>query len=1099
MPTATKQPGDEDLNVAQNLQNRETDFSSQVSSSQGRGTSDVADDIDAAGGNVGGYIKKGTHVDQHGDTVQNNYNADDPSANIDDAKEREEAGDSSANTPFIYNNGDSRQGGMRGFAGNLRGKGKNLAASGSILTLLLLSIAGVGGITTTIGSSILINIKEIFQNDRADGARANEIFSQATIAHKIDYKGADCGRVAIKCRMGTMSDKELKKYEAAGFKLQGDIIGTDGKKIGDYSSPEENTPTTDKTTSAKTANDRYIIRKVTFSDGHSVSSGSGFFAWTAANVKMRVASVGAFNPRSAFFLNEKFNDILEKAFGFNKGKTLTGATDDEINKNFDEETHGTTQAEEEAGVQTVTEAKEKSIGDKIKSAASSSANVALNTFTAACTAYNAAETAVTGVKMVRLYQLVSFALPWFQAADQIKTQGSISPELVNNLSSRLTSYKTTGPEAGLTATDSQGYQIAAYGDQSKLADFAKTWMLGGDPTGTAAHIDSVLTTITSLKGSIDSKTGKKTVRYICKGLSNVGATAVGLGLLLASCVSSFFGNEATGPASCALPLAWTLVGFAAQQAISSLADQISQYAINEAKNFHLGSDLDGVDAGNAIAAGAGLMLGGTSTASGLQPARNVSDIQNYISYTDNINNQYIAAEQYNTRNTPFDITNQYSFLGSIISRIKPIGEGQAPLFGALANLTSIVSTAFTGNSTTANALYSQPSFSQSSRYQQCDDTDLQSIGVVPDDFCDIATFMPTTDLQAAQAQVNGTDTIDQIIDYMMKPQNASEKDGGTLDDSACGDGSPSTIVCNPAKNLPKPWQDQTPQSAKPSIDNTGKPIPGSQYARYLEYCTDARLTPASQKTWDGESGSEAYWGTTIKSIEDGSNRDQDWYSGKQCTDPIHSKMMEMFRDYTNYCLQVATMDGTDNCWDTTTASNAALINSTAGVCGLVNNPNITYVNPKTKEDLAKNCAGQTVTNVCGDQMMIDPQLANTLNTLSSKYKIYVNNFGFADDRTTCDQGQHPKGKAVDLNGIQEIGGAGAGGTNWGDINYNDPNQLKVVNQYASDFIATLPSNEGGVGQKQCGVNPSFAGQTNVNGAALFEDSCNHLHIDVRTR
>lgn len=100
---------------------------------------------------------------------------------------------------------------------------------------------------------------------------------------------------------------------------------------------------------------------------------------------------------------------------------------------------------------------------------------------------------------------------------------------------------------------------------------------------------------------------------------------------------------------------------------------------------------------------------------------------------------------------------------------------------------------------------------------------------------------------------------------------------------------------------------------------------------------------------------------------------------------------------------------------------------------VANNPNIQFVNPATKTALEQFADTGQATNSCGQSFGIDPMLSGIMLGVSGKYKMYVNNFGFQSDRSFCDTGQHPAGKAIDLNGIEKIGGGGTGGgkTNWG--------------------------------------------------------------------
>lgn len=165
---------------------------------------------------------------------------------------------------------------------------------------------------------------------------------------------------------------------------------------------------------------------------------------------------------------------------------------------------------------------------------------------------------------------------------------------------------------------------------------------------------------------------------------------------------------------------------------------------------------------------------------------------------------------------------------------------------------------------------------------------------------------------------------------------------------------------------------------------------------------------------------------------------------------------------------------------------------------LAENPNMIWTQDATKQALLTYGNGGQVTNACGEPMGVSPYLTGALLALSSKYKVTVDDIGFGSDRSYCETGtyQHPKGNAIDIRAIEILGGASTSPNL-----HNYPADAVVANQFATDFLAKLPPGPyGGVGQKQCGMNPTWPStSTNINGAALFEDSCDHLHIDVRNR
>lgn len=143
MALDTKDKQSPELNPAQRLHDQETDFTS-IASNYHKTADDFQEEaaIDRAK----------THLDQHGDTVANNYNADDPEDNREDIANQENNPDAPQNPDSLYSGSDSKpqtgkSGRINNFIKNLRG---NKGATGGIVGLLIGSF-GIG----TIGLSPL--------------------------------------------------------------------------------------------------------------------------------------------------------------------------------------------------------------------------------------------------------------------------------------------------------------------------------------------------------------------------------------------------------------------------------------------------------------------------------------------------------------------------------------------------------------------------------------------------------------------------------------------------------------------------------------------------------------------------------------------------------------------------------------------------------------------------------------------------------------------------------------------------------------------------------------------------------------------------------
>lgn len=200
----------------------------------------------------------------------------------------------------------------------------------------------------------------------------------------------------------------------------------------------------------------------------------------------------------------------------------------------------------------------------------------------------------------------------------------------------------------------------------------------------------------------------------------------------------------------------------------------------------------------------------------------------------------------------------------------------------------------------------------------------------------------------------------------------------------------------------------------------------------------------------------------------------------------------------------AASSGTQTNTGTTSSIIAGSDRELAGKLADQDGKGITFLKKATVEQLKAYASGKQVANACNDPMGVSPYLSGALISLTqSKYELIIEDIGFGADRDGCerDNFQHPKGNAVDIQGIEIVGGKKTSD----GLNYIGDDGA-IAGQFATDFLALLPADNGkldrgGVGQKGCnGLNPTFPpGSIALDGAHFFKDSCDHLHIDVRNR
>lgn len=997
--------------------------------------------------------KNGNHVDAHGDEIQDNYNADDPNGDREHVKGREEAGDEG----FSYNKGDGATSRWQKLVGQLQTAGLNTGASGSVVGLLLVGLLGVGGGTTTLAGSLLVNIKEVFHNDRADASRTNKLFARAFLGNKLN-NNSGCTGSKIKCKISTMTKAQIKKYVSEGkFAFKGVYVDTDGKdtskKIEDDKTLDPDSANqTDQSEQSGGEDQRARITEIRTPPDEANPKGKWFkntrdlFGELDTNVRALRAAEQAFSSKASFYTNKFFSNVLKDKFGFSKAKK-TFPSDETANT--EEERNKIKQAQDEAlnkEVDGLSDA-DKS-GEKLKAVVSDLENkssehiktedgskggkggAVLTAISSICSVYKLSNAATTAVKLYHGAQLAKFALLFLQAADEIKDgrgDGSKVTYLANNLTSYVKDQVVgakgdltqpnlkpgdKNPKYNLSATDSQGYRIAAMGDQSKLTEFAKNYLLGGNgvvqgldtfnnavesvasnvPTGNASTprqkaktvcrmangniaalvsgclgVQAGLQVLATGWGDATLEVGRAAMAALGVGMCACSATSVAsdmfdennvtrwlkdrlsnimsvlsLGKKAAANIMSDISPDAPGKdhmvkgQSTLNPCTTVNESILAIQdaAIALLKSQLARGYFDEIlKKIAVGSDTKGVDAGNAIAAGAGVMLSTTSSGYGLKPASaakgadgNNQDITDYISYTQPLEDTYIALDKEDARQNPLDATNQYSLMGNVVRSLNLNVDSSDSLFGSFSIFSSIIPTALRSLTTgqSASALYNQPSTAangNSGRYQCTDDEDLTSIGATGDAFCDIVNVTPKNELDFAseQAYTPGNQNINNLADRMTTQLYKDSSSGLTI---GCTTTEGAELGCD--------------QTELASIDENGAPIKNSQYDKYLTYCTDKRTAP---------------WGAQSAGYEEGTDRDQRWYSGEECMFDItrpdsykngggggmssqeEAKMVSDFRMWTNVCLQSGTADGSSNCYTDDYDTNvSALASVSTGDC-----------------------------------------------------------------------------------------------------------------------------------------------------------------------
>ncbi len=816
-----------------------------------------------------GNTKSGQFTDSHGDLVDANYNGGDDNQTAAAAlNEKEQAG----SPPPLAQPGGAPSG-RSGFWGKLLAGSKRFGPSGGLAGLII----GGFGVTSVIVApgSLLVAIEKAVTNDGSDSTRTNIVFRKSYVS-KLFAAKTGSSPSKIEDKMTSMSEDQKARWVKEGFQIDLD--------------------------------DKGKITRMVFPDGTEVKTPDAFNSHAENTVEGRRTTNRVLDVRSAFFENQKFKDIL-KRFNIEKSKRISPSDDKDpakrkeaIDKSFDD--NAGLKAEDPANPDArITDLKAETsdsstVKQKVSEISDKAGKVGLAALpvSIACATYNVAQLTNATIKAKWVYDLVSFAYPFVRAAAQIESQGDIEPSVVENLADRLTWYDSNktvtksvpnqpslnvgdpNPQYNHSALDSQGLKMAIYGDFTGLTDFTKQFTAWGWETSVDSAAKGYLDAANSALG------GKQNFKKLCQGAKAANEIAS------LQCIAQ--------PWLCAL--AAVVVPALEKAAFSSLVTLLAQPAIDFIAKVDLSSALKGEGAGDAIAVGISWLLSDASLGSALRPAGGpnaLQDIKKFIADTNDVNYKYttqVALDE--AKDNPFDVTNQYSFMGQLASLINPYLTNDGTMFSKITNLTSVVNTSLTKlPDSTANALFSQPSNmtlkdglggdAAANRIGKCKSPSMADIQAACDWSGRIVGYTSDNVIQGLNNISNNTAGSDDILGQSISYMTSGDK-----------------------KNIDP---------------NTGDTVAGSDFENYVNYCV---------KRENGDKGTVPIGSSTGKIAEDDGN----WFDGERCMgkDAQDQKMLDSFATYYNWCyVQYATAERKTDCVHDQSEDSASGAANSSSTCG----------------------------------------------------------------------------------------------------------------------------------------------------------------------
>jgi len=351
---------------------------------------------------------------------------------------------------------------------------------------------------------------------------------------------------------------------------------------------------------------------------------------------------------------------------------------------------------------------------------------------------------------IQIMQLVS---SFFEAIQKVQAgDGDDSPinELANGL---VTPANTTDDDNNIVREN-----MTAMESGGMLAIYNNTKADQNDPSVSSFNIGSRL-------DNVFSQLGVAAGSFMACALAKMAAAAADAiitGVEIVGCILSV----GIGCGVAALQQAATRMAAAVGKAIaiSTAVTVITPIAFKIFARDII-EKLAGEDLGNALVSGANMYMGDNHKAGGGSPGTKEKATAFYRAQLEVIANE--ARYQRETR-SPFDITSQYTFLGSIVHRMIPASVQVRSVSSAVSTLGNIVSSSVTAMLPTANAV------SEAGRqYGNC--PDLESVGAVGDVFCN-----PYIISDLATMETDPADIVSAIEEKNLTKKEREEPDGVTV-------------------------------------------------------------------------------------------------------------------------------------------------------------------------------------------------------------------------------------------------------------------------------------------------------------------------------
>lgn len=762
-------------------------------------------------------------------------------------------------------------------------------------------------------SLLLVNMKEQLVNDLNDSTLAYYTYARKVMAQQVG--GGMCADKTIECKFKSMSTMLKQRYEERGFTIQ---------------------------STRSSSSDRYAVSQLKTPSGDTVTNPASFRKLIDSGGVAVDQIYDVMDPKNALFHDRKFAYRLHEKFHIPHYQTLSGGSRQDVEESFDENLWSEDDFIDGYGrgvfgldylSQTESVWRDE-IYPKITEKAKThmALTCGMNTYATLM------EASIQNAKSVTLAR---FAKQYLATADAIKAGEQSGDREVEFLADRLSVVTDNG-----AATDGSSYRVPAMYETPSLQQqpFGRSYM---NDTSLAVGIVRAfggvfgLPGTTYLQNASTSLRGAAPGREACvRGLSSAQQTDEQSGQCLDTgvvAVARYIGP--IGFAATQIPQFQQLIRSlctASVEGVVAIARTLTQPEASFASSALLGpvlrqeyerfnSQTHGIAAQDAVFSGTGIILGDVAQSIGMRPASKNS-LRSYITATSDVYENIQQTERVAARHSPWDVANQHSFAGMILRQLGGVYllKAPSPVGAGVIFMKNTLTRGVAGLAApTANALYSQPSNIHWERLLSAGDCNIpEGLDINPDFGCNVRYSMSPEDLNK---------NVEDVVRYMSTTQSnagASPGDAGADTDvqirmqEAVNEGNAATFI------------DRV----------TGAPNKHTEYAKFLEYCTnralpwgyvgmkteyipedyspDEDMGPMGTRTYSHRNYGKAMQSSGSTTPVDlpwayygrawGGESDYEWMTGKKCLE--ESQMLNNFRAYTVMCRALAGMSGTRECW-----------------------------------------------------------------------------------------------------------------------------------------------------------------------------------------